>query len=96
MLGPNDTALLAELSKLPPLAPFALLTKLDEEAGAAFVWRPGNRAPSAITGGPLGSTVQKAGDRVRIQVQLINAADGYHLWSETRPSVDDEATDRHG
>jgi len=59
MLGPNDTALLAELSKLPPLAPFALLTKLDEEAGAAFVWRPGNRAPSAITGGPLGSTVQK-------------------------------------
>jgi len=31
----------------------------------------------------LEGSVQKAGDRVRIQVQLINAADGYHLWSET-------------
>ena len=31
----------------------------------------------------LEGSVQKAGDRVRITVQLINAADGYHLWSET-------------
>jgi TolB-like protein/Tfp pilus assembly protein PilF len=30
----------------------------------------------------LEGSVQKAGDRVRITVQLINAADGYHLWSE--------------
>ena len=28
-------------------------------------------------------SVRKAGNKVRITVQLINAADGYHLWSET-------------
>ena len=31
----------------------------------------------------LEGSVQKAGDRVRITTQLINAEDGYHLWSET-------------
>jgi hypothetical protein len=33
----------------------------------------------------LEGSVQTAGDRVRITVQLINAADGYHLWSEKSP-----------
>ena len=28
-------------------------------------------------------SVRKSGNKVRITVQLINAADGYHLWSET-------------
>jgi adenylate cyclase len=28
-------------------------------------------------------SVRKAGDRVRITAQLVSAADGYHLWSET-------------
>lgn len=28
-------------------------------------------------------SVRKAGNRVRITAQLINAADGYHIWSET-------------
>ena len=27
-------------------------------------------------------SVQKAGNRLRITVQLVNAADGYHVWSE--------------
>ncbi|AYB31227.1 adenylate/guanylate cyclase domain-containing protein [Chryseolinea soli] len=31
----------------------------------------------------LEGSVRKAGSRVRITAQLINAADGYHLWSET-------------
>ena len=31
----------------------------------------------------LEGSVRKAGDRVRITAQLINAADGFHLWSET-------------
>jgi serine/threonine protein kinase/Tfp pilus assembly protein PilF len=31
----------------------------------------------------LEGSVRKAGDRVRITAQLINAADGYHLWSQT-------------
>ncbi len=30
----------------------------------------------------LEGSVRKFGDRVRITVQLINASDGYHLWSE--------------
>jgi len=30
----------------------------------------------------LEGSVRKAGNRVRITVQLINAADGYHVWSE--------------
>ena len=38
----------------------------------------------------LEGSVQKAGDRVRITMQLINAADGYHLWSE---SYDRKLTD---
>ena len=39
-------------------------------------------------GGKLGvssvleGSVRKAGDRVRITAQLINVADGYHMWSE--------------
>ena len=31
----------------------------------------------------LEGSVRKAGDRVRITAQLINATDGYHLWSQT-------------
>jgi TolB-like protein len=31
----------------------------------------------------LEGSVRKSGDRVRITAQLINAADGLHLWSET-------------
>lgn len=30
----------------------------------------------------LEGSVRKSGDRLRITVQLVNAADGYHLWSE--------------
>jgi TolB-like protein/tetratricopeptide (TPR) repeat protein len=31
----------------------------------------------------LEGSVRKAGERVRITVQLVKASDGYHLWSET-------------
>ena len=31
----------------------------------------------------LEGTVRKSGNRARITVQLVNAADGFHLWSET-------------
>ena len=30
----------------------------------------------------LEGSVRRAGDRLRVNTQLINAADGYHLWSE--------------
>ena len=38
----------------------------------------------------LEGSVRKAGNRVRVTAQLINAADGYHLWSER---YDRELTD---
>ncbi|MFL5771815.1 MAG: adenylate/guanylate cyclase domain-containing protein [Flavisolibacter sp.] len=31
----------------------------------------------------LEGSVRKAGNRVRVTAQLINASDGYHIWSET-------------
>src|SRR5438105_5672574 len=31
----------------------------------------------------LEGSVRKAGDQIRITTQLVNAKDGYHLWSET-------------
>src|SRR6476660_2349592 len=31
----------------------------------------------------LEGSVRKSGNRVRITAQLINAVDGYHIWSET-------------
>jgi adenylate cyclase len=34
-------------------------------------------------GAVLEGSVRKAGDRVRINAQLVSAADGYHLWSES-------------
>ena len=30
----------------------------------------------------LEGSVRRAGNRIRVSAQLINAADGYHLWSE--------------
>ena len=34
-------------------------------------------------GAVVEGSVRKAGERVRVTAQLVNAADGYHLWSET-------------
>jgi adenylate cyclase len=34
-------------------------------------------------GAVLEGSVRKSGDRVRINAQLVSAADGYHLWSES-------------
>ena len=30
----------------------------------------------------LEGSVRRAGNRIRVMAQLINAADGYHLWSQ--------------
>ena len=54
---------------------------------SAFSFKGKSATVSAI-GTTLGVTnvvegsIRRAGNRVRISVQLINAADGYHLWSE--------------
>lgn len=39
----------------------------------------------------LEGSVRRSGSRLRITAQLINAADGYHLWSETFDRVLDDA-----
>ncbi|MGD8977447.1 MAG: tetratricopeptide repeat protein [Gammaproteobacteria bacterium] len=31
----------------------------------------------------LEGSIRKAGDKIRVTVQLINASDGYHIWSQT-------------
>jgi len=38
----------------------------------------------------LEGSVRKAGNRVRITAQLVNAVDGFHLWSETYDRVLDD------
>jgi serine/threonine protein kinase/Tfp pilus assembly protein PilF len=41
-------------------------------------------------GALLEGSVRKAGNRVRITAQLVSAADGFHLWSETYDRVLDD------
>jgi TolB-like protein/Tfp pilus assembly protein PilF len=43
----------------------------------------GDIARRLNVGAILEGSVRKAGERVRITVQLVDAANGYHLWSET-------------
>ncbi|HKP70271.1 MAG TPA: tetratricopeptide repeat protein [Pyrinomonadaceae bacterium] len=67
------------------------LSKIDELKVAArtsaFSFKGKNARVSEI-GEKLGvknvleGSVRKAGNRLRISVQLVNAADGFHLWSE--------------
>ena len=55
---------------------------------SSFRFRDGNVDPREIgrilgVGTILEGSVRKAGDRLRITTQLIDAQSGYHLWSET-------------
>ena len=55
---------------------------------SAFAFKGKNAKMSEIgrelgVGTVLEGSVRKSGDQVRITTQLISAADGYHLWSET-------------
>ncbi len=43
----------------------------------------GDIAQQLAVGTVLEGSVRKSGDTVRITAQLINASDGYHLWSKT-------------
>ena len=67
------------------------LTKVDDlrvaARSSAFSFKDRNTNVSEIgrtlsVKTVLEGSVRKSGDRVRISVQLVNAADGYHLWSE--------------
>lgn len=67
------------------------LSKIDELKVAArtsaFSFKGKNAAVSEIAeklgvGNVLEGSVRKSGNRLRISVQLVNTADGFHLWSE--------------
>ncbi len=72
--------LIDQLAKLPQLrvagrtSSFSFRGKNDDVAGIG-------RKLNVTT--ILEGSVRKSGDRIRITVQLINVADGFHLWSET-------------
>jgi TolB-like protein/Tfp pilus assembly protein PilF len=62
---------------------------------SAFAFKGKNRdirdvAAALNAGTILECSVRRAGERVRVTAQLINAGDGYHLWTE---SYDREGTD---
>ena len=72
--------LLNVLAKIPEL-------KVSARTSAFFF--KGKQVPISEIAKQLGvayvveGSVRKAGDRLRITAQLINAADGFHLWSDT-------------
>ena len=72
--------LLNELSRIPDLHVAARTSSFYFKDKTATVHEIG-RALGVST--VLEGSVRKAGDKVRITAQLINAADGYHLWSQT-------------
>lgn len=54
---------------------------------ASFRFRDGSVAPSEIgrqlnVAAIMEGSVRKAGDRVRVTAQLVDASNGYHLWSD--------------
>ena len=54
---------------------------------ASFRFRDGSATPADIgrelhVAAIVEGSVRKAGDRVRVTAQLVNASNGYHLWSE--------------
>jgi TolB-like protein/class 3 adenylate cyclase/Tfp pilus assembly protein PilF len=72
-----------------------LITALSKVSGlrvaartSSFAFKGKNEPIESISkqlhvGAVLEGSVAKAGNRVRITAQLINAADGYHLWSDS-------------
>ena len=72
--------LLNLLSKIPQLKVAARTSSFSFKGKAVEISEIARQLNVAHV---LEGSVRKAGDRVRISVQLIHAADGFHLWSET-------------
>lgn len=71
---------------LTRLAKISGLKVISRTSTLQYQSRPGNLAEIAKQLGVahvLEGTVQKLGDQVRVNVQLINAADDSHLWADT-------------
>src|SRR5207344_2834293 len=72
--------LLNVLAKIPGLRVAARSSAFTFKGKGATVAEVG-RALNVAT--VLEGSVRKAGNRMRISVQLVKVADGYHLWSQT-------------
>ncbi len=71
--------LLNVLAKVPDLRVAARTSSFAYKGRNEDVRRIGNELNVATV---LEGSVRKSGDKVRVTVQLINVADGFHLWSQ--------------
>ena len=85
----HDQEYLAEGLTVELLSALAQVPKLHVAGRvSSFSFKEKNTSIGQIGGelhvsSVLQGSVQKAGDRVRITAQLINVADGFHLWAQT-------------
>ena len=70
--------IISTLARVPGLRVISRTSAFAVQGGAADVTEIGRRLG---VGTVLEGSVRKAGDRVRITAQLVDAADGYQLWS---------------
>ena len=71
--------LINALSRIKGLSVASRISSFQFKGGAIDVRQIAERLDVQTV---LEGSVRKAGNRLRITVQLINATDGYHLWSE--------------
>jgi TolB-like protein/Flp pilus assembly protein TadD len=71
--------ILHALTRVPGLRVAARTSSFQFEAGAADVREVAERL---AVGHVLEGSVRRDGDRLRVTVQLIDAASGFHVWSE--------------
>ena len=72
--------LIAALSRVEGLKVAARTSAFQFKGRAADIREVGELLGVATV---LEGSVRRAGDRLRVRAQLIDGADGYHLWSET-------------
>lgn len=72
--------LLNALAKIRELKVAARTSAFSFKNGNADIGEIGRRLGVAHV---VEGSVRKSGDRLRVAVQLLNASDGYHIWSET-------------
>jgi serine/threonine-protein kinase len=72
--------LINALSQVPDLGVAARTSAFTFKGRDVDVREIGRRLD---VGAVLEGSVRRAGDRIRVTAQLINVADGYHLWSDT-------------
>jgi non-specific serine/threonine protein kinase len=71
--------LIATLSRISDLKVVARTSAFTFKGGSVDVRKAGRKLDVRTV---LEGSVRKSGDRLRITAQLIDVADGYHLWSE--------------